>query len=122
MNTSVHSSSSEDCRLSMKDGMTLETISLTPLEGVKILGGPTKVLQWMALLATLKLCRIQVSLWANRTYMMIGQEKIDLIQKHFSVDVNTIKKIANKMWTDPHVMSRATNGKTEDFVRRFFAK
>jgi hypothetical protein len=115
-------SSDEDRRLSMKDGMTLETISLIPLEGVKILGGPTKVLQWMALLAALKLRRSQVSLWADLTYIMIGQEKIDLLKKPFSVDVETIKQIANKMWTDPHVMSRATNGKTEEFARRVFAK
>jgi hypothetical protein len=120
--SALRPSSDEDRGRSMKDGMTLETISLIPLEGVKILGGPTKVLQWMALLAALKLRRSQVSLWADLTYIMIGQEKIDLLKKPFSVDVETIKQIANKMWTDPHVMSRATNGKTEEFARRVFAK
>jgi hypothetical protein len=120
--SSTRSSSTKDCRLSMKDGMMLETISLTPLEGVKILGGPTKVLQWMALLAALKLRCSQVSLWADLTYVIIFQERIDLLTKPFSVDVDTIKKIANKMWTNPHVMSHATNGKTEEFARRIFAK
>ena len=48
-----------DRRLLIKDGQALESISLIPLEGVKILGGPTKVLQWMALLAALKLRRSQ---------------------------------------------------------------
>jgi hypothetical protein len=106
----------------MKDGQALESISLQPLEGVKILGGTAKVQQWMSLLTALKLRRSQVSLWADLTYVMIGDEKIDLLQKPFSVDVDTIKKIATTLWTDPHVMSKATDGKTEEFARRIFAK
>ena len=63
--------------------------------------------------AALKLCYSQVSLWADLTYMMIGKEKIDLLKKSFSVNVKNIKKIANKIWTKPRVMTWAMNGKTE---------
>jgi hypothetical protein len=116
-------SAHEEHRLLMKDGQALENISLIPLEGVKILGGPTKGLQWMTLLAALKLHRSQVSLWDDLTYVMIGQDKIDLLKKPFSVEVDTIKQITHKMGTKPHVMSsRATNRKTEEFARRVFAK
>ena len=45
--------------------------------------------------------------------MMIGKEKIDLLKKSFSVNVKNIKKIANKIWTKPRVMTWAMNGKTE---------
>jgi hypothetical protein len=77
----------------------------------------------MALLLALKLCCSQVSLWADLNYNTIGQEKIDLLKKSFTVDINTIKQIANRLWTEPHIMSRATaNGKTEEFARRVFAK
>jgi hypothetical protein len=76
----------------------------------------------MTLQSALKLRRSQVSLWADLTYVMIGSTKIDLLKKPFSVDVATIKQIANKIWAEPNVMSRATNGKTEEFARRVFAK
>jgi hypothetical protein len=67
--SAVQPSANEDHRLSMKDGQALESISLQPLEGMKILGGTTKVQQWISLLAALKLHRSQVlSLWADLTY------------------------------------------------------
>jgi hypothetical protein len=115
-------SSSEERRLSMKDGHALEKLSLAPLEGVMILGGATKVKQWMALQSALKLRRSQVSLWSDLTYVMIGAQSTDLLKKPFSVDVSAMKHIATTIWTSPHVMSKATNGKTEEFARRVFAK
>jgi hypothetical protein len=116
----VHST--EERRLSMKDSQVLESVSLAPLEGVKILGGSTKVTQWMTLQSALKLRRSQVSLWSDLTYILIGTETIDLLKKPFAVDIATIKKIATQIWTEPHVMSKATDGKTAEFARRVFAK
>jgi hypothetical protein len=53
---------------------------------------------------------------------MIGHEKIDLLKKPFSVDIDTIKKITTTLWTEPHGMSKATNGKIEEFAHHIFAK
>jgi hypothetical protein len=71
----------------------------------------------MSLLSALKFRHSQVSLWADLTYVMIGQEeKIDLLKKPLVVNVVTIKQIARKIWTEPHMMSKATNGKTKEFT------
>jgi hypothetical protein len=53
---------------------------------------------------------------------MIGHERIDLLKKPFSININTIKQIAIQLWTEPHVMSKATNDKTEAFACCVFTK
>jgi hypothetical protein len=54
---------------------------------------------------------------------MIGHEKIDLLKQPFSVNIETIQTIATTLWTEAHVMFRATNGKMEEFATsHVFAK